>query len=120
QFAEDYLRMKMLAAQGYKAGLHNDPDVVKQLGLMRDNLVANAQLGKIEKTIVISDADLQKMYDENKKDYEQVKARHILIAFKGSPAAQPGKPELTEDEAKAKAEDIRKQLEGGADFAALA
>src|SRR5262249_31374636 len=42
------------------------------------------------------------------------------IAFKGSPAAQAGKKELTDDEAKAKAEDIRKQIAGGADFAELA
>lgn len=120
QFAEDYLRMKMLAQIGYKDGLQNDPAVQQQLALMRDNLVANAQLGKIDKSITLSDAELQKVYEANKKDYEQVKARHILIAFKGSPAAQQGKPELTEDQAKAKAEDLKKQLAAGAKFEDLA
>jgi peptidyl-prolyl cis-trans isomerase C len=120
QFAEDFLRMKMLAAEGMKAGLDKDPAVLAQLNLMRENLVANAQLERIEKTITISDADLQKAYDASKNDYEQVKARHILIAFKGSPAAQPGKAELTEEAAKAKAEDIRKQLQAGAKFEDLA
>ncbi|HEX3582254.1 MAG TPA: peptidylprolyl isomerase [Thermoanaerobaculia bacterium] len=120
QFAEDYLRMKMLAQMGYKAGLANDPSVQQQLALMKDNLVANAQLKEIDNGIALSDADLQKIYDENKKDYEQVKARHILIAFKGSPAAQAGKPELTEEQAKAKAEDIKKQLAAGAKFEDLA
>jgi len=116
QFGEDYLRMKMLAQMGYKAGLQNDPAVQQQLALMKDNLVANAQLSQIDKSVTLSDADLQKIYDENKKDYEQVKAKHILIAFKGSPAAQAGKPELTEDQAKAKAEELKKQIEGGAKF----
>lgn len=120
QFAEDYLRMKMLAAQGMKAGLDKDADVVAQLNLMRENLVANAQLQKIENGITISDEDLKKVYEAHKGEYEQVKARHILIAFKGSPAAQEGKPELTEEQAKAKAEDIRKQLVGGASFEELA
>jgi parvulin-like peptidyl-prolyl isomerase len=120
QFAEDFLRMKMLAQLGYKNGLENDPAVQQQLALMKDNLVANAQLGKIDKSVTLSDADLQKIYNENKKDYEQVKARHILIAFKGSPAAQQGKPELTEEQAKAKAEEIKKQIEGGAKFEDLA
>lgn len=120
QFAEDYLRMKMLAQMGYKAGLQNDPAVQEQLALMKDNLVANAQLKEIDNGIKLTDADLQKIYDENKKDYEQVKARHILIAFKGSPAAQAGKPELTEEQAKAKAEDIKKQLAAGAKFEDLA
>jgi peptidyl-prolyl cis-trans isomerase C len=121
QFAEDYLRMKMLAAQGIKAGLDKDPDVLSQLNLMRENLVANAQLKKIEEGIKVSDEDLKKQYEAGKGQYEQVKARHILIAFKGSPAAQEGKKELTEDEAKAKAEDLRKQIvEGKAKFEDLA
>lgn len=120
QFAEDYLRMKMLAAQGYKDNLQNDPEVTRQLALMRENLVANAELQKMEKAIALTDADLQKLYETNKNDYEQVKARHILIAFKGSPAAQPGKKELTEDEAKAKAEEIKKKLQAGGKFEDLA
>ena len=120
QFAEDYLRMKMLAAEGIKNGLDKDPDVMRQMNLMRENLVAQAQLGRIEKGITLTDADLQKAYDAKKNEYEQVKASHILVAFKGSPAAQAGKKELTEDEAKAKAEDLRKQITAGAKFEDLA
>ncbi len=59
QFAEDYLRMKLLAAQGAKEGLQNDPDVVRQLELMRANLLATAELKRIEKGVVISDADVK-------------------------------------------------------------
>ncbi|MGZ4779002.1 MAG: peptidylprolyl isomerase [Thermoanaerobaculia bacterium] len=120
QFAEDFLRMKMLSAEGMKNGLDKDPDVLSQLALMKENLVANAQLQKIDKSIVVSDDDLKKQYEASKKDYEQVTARHILIAFKGSPAAQKGKKELTEAEAKAKAEEIRAKLVAGADFAETA
>src|SRR5205085_5971455 len=120
QFAEDYLRMKMLAAKGMKENLDRDADVQQQLALMKENLVANAELKKIDAGIKISDEDLKKVYDANKRDYETVKASHILIAFKGSPAAQKDKPELTEEQAKAKAEDIRKKLVAGADFAETA
>ena len=120
QFADDYLRMKMLSIQGMKAGLDKDAEVVRQLDLMRENLVANAQLQRVEKSIVISDEDLKKAYDSKKSDYELVGARHILIAFKGSPAAQPGKPELTEEQAKAKATELRKQIVAGASFEEIA
>lgn len=120
QFAEDYLRMKMLAAEGMKAGLDKDPTLLKQLNLMRENLVAQAQLKKIEKDIVVTDADLQKVYESKKGEYEQVDAKHILIAFKGSPAAQQGKPELTEEQAKAKAEELQKKVAAGASFEDLA
>jgi parvulin-like peptidyl-prolyl isomerase len=120
QFAEDFLRMKMLAQEGAKAGLDKDADLLRQLDLMRQNLVAQAELKRIESNITLTDADLKAAYDANKNQYEQVKAKHILIAFKGSPAAQPGKTELTEEQAKAKADDLRKQIEAGASFDELA
>ena len=120
QFADDYLRMKLLAAEGMKNNLDKSPEVTKQLELMRENLVATEELKKIESTITVTDAELKKAYDDNKKDYQQVKARHILIAFKGSPAAQKGKKPLSDAEAKAKAEELRKKLVAGADFAEMA
>jgi parvulin-like peptidyl-prolyl isomerase len=86
---------------------------------MRENLVASAELKKIDAGISVSDAEIQKAYAENAKTYEQVKARHILIAPKGSPAAQAGK-DLTDEQAKAKAEDLRKQIVAGANFEELA
>jgi peptidyl-prolyl cis-trans isomerase C len=113
QFADDYLRMKLLAAEGMKNGLDKDADVQKQLNLLRENLVAQEELKKIDNTIAVTDADLRKAYDENNKDYEQVKAKHILIAFKGSPAAQKGKKELTDAEAKAKADALRAEIVAG-------
>jgi peptidyl-prolyl cis-trans isomerase C len=119
QFADDFLRMRLLASEGAKAGLQNDPDVINQLNLMRENLVATAELKKIDSSITVSDAEIQKAYADNAKQYEQVKARHILIAPKGSPAAQAGK-DLTDEQAKAKAEDLRKQILAGAKFDELA
>jgi peptidyl-prolyl cis-trans isomerase C len=119
QFADDFLRMRLLASEGTKAGLQNDPDVISQLNLMRENLVATAELKKIDSGITVSDAEIQKAYADNAKEYEKVKARHILIAPKGSAAAQPGK-DLTDEQAKAKAEDLRKQILAGASFEELA
>lgn len=119
-FAEDFLRMKLLAVAGEKAGLANDPEVVTQMKMMRENLLASAQLKKLEESIQVSDEDLQKTYEARKAEFEKAKARHILVAFKGSPAAQQGKPELTEEQAKAKAEELRAKIEGGASFEELA
>ncbi|HUJ12593.1 MAG TPA: peptidylprolyl isomerase [Thermoanaerobaculia bacterium] len=113
QFADDFLRMKLLASEGMKAGLDKSPDVMKQLDLLKENLVAQEELKRLDSSTAVSDADLKKAYDENKKDYEQVKAKHILIAFKGSPAAQKGKKELTDAEAKARAEALRADIVAG-------
>jgi len=113
-FAENLLRMKLLAAQGAKNGLENDPDVKRQMALTRENLLAQAEFKRIDAATKVSDAEIQSYYDANKNQYEQVHARHILIAFKGSPAAQEGKKELTEAEAKAKAEELRAKIVSGA------
>jgi len=120
QFGEDFLRMKLLAAEGMKTGLDKDPAVVSQLSLIRENLVANAQLSRIEKTVVVPEEAIKKVYDANKTQYEQVKARHILISFKGSPVPAEGKKELTDAEAKAKADEIRAKIVAGANFEELA
>ncbi len=119
-FADDYLRMKMLSVQAEKAGLESTPEVAAQLRLMRMNALANAQVTRLEKDIKLDPAEIQKAYEAKKSTLEQAKARHILVAFKGSPAAQPGKKELTKEEAKAKADDLQKKLAAGGDFAALA
>ena len=112
--------MKLLAAEGMKAGLDKDPAVIAQLNLIRENLVANAQLSKIEKTVEVPAETIKQVYDANKAQYEQVKARHILISFKGSPVPAEGKKELTDAEAKAKADEIRAKIVAGANFEELA
>jgi len=70
----------------------------------------------LAKQVQPTDADLQAMYQQQLDKYKQDEsrdARHILIAVK------PNDPKSDAD-AKAKAEDILKQLKAGADFAKLA
>jgi peptidyl-prolyl cis-trans isomerase D len=65
----------------------------------------------------VSDQQVQQYYQGHQKDYqvpEEVKVRHILI--KVDAGADP----KVDAAAKQKAEDLLKQIKGGADFAALA
>jgi peptidyl-prolyl cis-trans isomerase D len=65
----------------------------------------------------ISDADIQAYYNQHQAQYqvkEQVKVRHILIAV------PQGADAKTDQAAKAKADDLLKQIKGGASFADLA
>ncbi len=64
----------------------------------------------------VTDAEVQNYYNQHQAQYqvkEQVKVRHILIA---APAGDATKDAA----AKAKADDLLKQIKGGADFADLA
>ena len=120
-FAEDYVRMKMLSSEAEKNGLQKDPEISAQIELMRENALANAEMNRMEKGIALSEPDVQKAYDDKKASLEQAKVRHILVAFKGGQQPTPaGKKELTEDEAKAKAEAIRAKIVAGTDFAETA
>ncbi len=87
----------------------------------RENILAGALYQDLVKSVKIEDADLKAYYDAHKSEFESVKARHILIRFKGSAVPlRTGQKELSDEEALAKALDIRKQLAAGGDFITLA
>ena len=70
----------------------------------------------------ITEEDAKKYYDENPKEFatqEKVRASHILIKPKTADADTQPTPE-EKATAKAKAEDLLKQIKEGADFAELA
>lgn len=95
---------RLLAAAGKKAGLEKDPQVIKQLEQIRQELIQRAFLqNAVEKRL--TDARLKEAYDQMVKEMpeeDEIKARHIL---------------LDSEEA---AKDVIAQLDKGADFAKLA
>jgi len=77
---------------------------------------------KIAATTTVTDQDLQSYYDQHRDEFrspEQVKVSHILIK---TPLPAPGakEDEKAVADARAKAEDVLKQLKAGGDFAKLA
>ena len=62
----------------------------------------------------------QAYYDQNKTQFEQVTIKLIHISFSSAPSTgAAGKKHLSEDEAKAKAEQLVKEVKAGADFVKL-
>jgi len=76
-----------------KAGLEKDPEVVNQLTLMRENLVATAQLKKIDGGIASPMPRFRRRTPMARRTTSRSRARHILIAPKGSPAVRPARKE---------------------------
>lgn len=112
-----------------KARFPNDQDFAKAMKELdmdekvlrdytrRDLIITNF----IEKTIIpkatVSEEDARKFYDQNPDKFtrpETVKASHILLGLDQKATAEEKKT------AREKAEKLRKELIGGADFAALA
>jgi peptidyl-prolyl cis-trans isomerase D len=99
-----------------KAGYTNSIPEKRQIKYV---LVDSAKIGA---STPVTEQDLQTYYDQHRDEYrmpEQVKVRHILIK---TPLPGPdGKvDEKAVADARAKAEDILKQLKAGGDFAKLA
>lgn len=118
EFADELVRVLALVEEGKRRNLDQTLSYKTQAEFQAENLLAGRAYAEISK---IDDTDLHQYYDTHKEEFEQVKARHILIRAKGSPMpAEPGKKELTDAEALAKAQEVRKKIVDGADFAALA
>ena len=121
QFAERLVSLKVMAQEAHRRKLEDTPAYKSQLAFQAEQLLAQQGYQDLAATTKVDEATARKYYDEHKSDYVQVKARHILIRFKGSavPLKKDAK-ELTDEEALAKAQEIRKKLVDGADFATLA
>jgi len=121
QFAEQIVRVRIMSDEARKRKLDQNPAVQRQIELQKDNLLANTLFQDMTANAHVDDATARQYFEEHKSEYEAIHARHILIRAKGSPLpAQPGKKELTEEEALAKAQEIHKKLVAGEDFASLA
>jgi peptidyl-prolyl cis-trans isomerase C len=118
QFAQEIVRVLVLADEGKRRKLDETSAYKIQAQFQAENLLAGKAFGILTK---VDDADLHKYYEDHKADFEEVHARHILVRAKGSPVPlDPGQKDLSDEEALAKANDLRKKIMAGADFALLA
>jgi peptidyl-prolyl cis-trans isomerase C len=119
--AEQLVEVKAMAQEAQKRKLDQSPKFQTQMNLQRDNLLAQTLYQELTTNLKADEAAMQKYYQDNKSKYETVTARHILIRMKGSPVPlKDGKQELTEEQALAKAQELKKKLDGGAKFDELA
>lgn len=121
QVAEQIAQLKALAQEARKRGIDKSPETKQLIAFQTDNLLASTLYREISAGIKADDAAAHAYYDQHKDENQEVTASHILIRFKGSHVPlKPGEKDLTEEEALAKAQDIRKKLMAGEDFAKLA
>jgi peptidyl-prolyl cis-trans isomerase C len=120
-FAEQIVQVKVLSQEAEKRKIDQQLKVKQEVEFQRQNLLAQAMFLALQESVKVDDAAVEKYFNEHKNEYEVLKARHILIRVKGAPMqAVAGKPELTDEEALAKAQALRKRLVAGEDFATIA
>jgi parvulin-like peptidyl-prolyl isomerase len=121
QLADNIVRIEVLAQEGKRRKL-NESSLYRTQSLFQDaNILANMTYADLGKSAKFDEADVRKYYEAHKAEFEQVHARHILIRMQGSTVPiKPGQKDLTEAEALAKAQDLRKRIQAGEEFAGLA
>lgn len=121
QFADQIVKVLVLAEEGRRRKLDQNPKYQIQSTFTLANILAGATYTQLGKEGKADEADLKKYYDEHPTEFETVTARHILIRMQGAPVpTRPGLKDLSDAEALAKAQDIRKRILAGEDFATLA
>ena len=123
-----------LKAEAEQKKLAETSPFKEQLEFQRTQMLAQAAAASHQTDITVSKEDVEKRYEETKADYDTAKIRAIHLSFSdpkvvNANVSMAGKEpsggldsekKPTEAEAKAKAEDLVKQVRGGADFAKLA
>ncbi len=121
QVAQQLGELLALSQEARKRKLDQTPTAKQMIQVQIYQVLASELQRQVASETNPDDAAMHSYYDAHKGEYEQVKASHILIRYKGSPVpARPNQKDLSEDEALAKAQSIEKQLAGGGDFAAIA
>jgi peptidyl-prolyl cis-trans isomerase C len=121
RIAEQLSELKTLAQEARARKLDQSAKVKAQIALQAENILAQSAYQELAESSKPDDAAMHAYYDAHKQEYEQVKAKHILIRFQGSQVPlKPNQKDLTEAEALAKATDLRTKILAGEDFAKLA
>ncbi len=116
KIAEQLAELKTLAQEARARKLEQST----KLQLQFDQVLAQAVFLELA-AAKPDEAAIKAYYETNKKDWEQVSARHILIRFTGSRVpVRPDHADLSEADALKKAQEVRAKIAGGADFAAVA
>ncbi len=113
--------MQRLAEDAQKAGLDKQSPYKEQIYGYELQVLSTAELSAVNNNMPVPQDEQQKYYKENPDKFKEVKVKVISVAYDTNPKpVADGKKSLTEAEAKAKIEDLAKQIQGGADFGKLA
>ena len=110
-----------MEAEARSRKLDQLPAVQLRMRNFTNQLLANQLLLSLRSEYLKDEAALAAAYEKNKQSFQEPHVRQILIRVKGSEVAlRKGKPDLTLEQADAKAQSLLVKLAKGADFATLA
>lgn len=123
---KEFGQIKLQAERARNEGLDKEETTKLRVLLGRSQALARAYVSNLQKNMdkLVTDADVEKYYNEHKDEFEEVRASHILISTDagggGDENDEKDKKPLSKEEARKKAESILERVRKGEDFAKLA
>ena len=117
EVANEYAQVLAMDQEAERRQLDRGEAFAMQMRLSREKALADALIANLRTAAQPSAADVQAYYTSHQNDFEQVRARHILVADSGTPRANSHR---TKAAAKAKIDAIAASLKRGESFATLA
>lgn len=133
QLKTRFATMRIYADRAKKQGLGKDRETELEIMLGRYQLLASAYAKDLQNSDkLVTDQDIQNYFNQHSDEFDQVKARHILIKVKkassttgqgdqeSDSAAAGDKGGLSLEDAQKKAQSLLDRIKNGEDFAKLA
>lgn len=121
RLAEQLGEIYTYAAEARRLKIDEKPAVKLQLQLQTEGILASNLYQHLLETNKPTEEQEKTWYAAHQDEFANAKARHILIRFKGSRVPlKKDQKDLTEEEALAKANEVRDRITKGEDFATVA
>ena len=116
---DEYVQLLLLSQDALKHHLDSTPAFHQMLALRRRQLLATTEYQEIMRQSVVTPEEISKYFAAHQSDFEEVEVNEVVIRKK-SEGADKTTPGLTAEEAKNRAEELRKALSSGDDIKKLA
>ena len=111
---DEYVKVLLLSQQAASDHLESSPEIHRRLELQRVQMLAQAEFEKMASEVKVSPDEIGQYFTAHQPEYETAQVREFVVRKKPL-GAKDGTPGLTAEEAKTKAESIRKALTTGTD-----
>ena len=117
RLGDDYASVLMLSQQAVAKHLDSSPEVARQLDIARMQVLSDAEFASLMQQAQPTFAEVSQYYAAHASDYDEVQIRRLFI-WKQRDNSKSA-PVLTSQDARAKAEQIRKAYASGTDVKKL-
>jgi peptidyl-prolyl cis-trans isomerase C len=117
---QQILMMRHLSELATQQHLDQQDPIKQQLEFSREQLLAQAYLNQVSNSASPSAEETKSYYDSHSQNFQEAKLSAIIVSFTPAGAAPNTPGARTEEQARAKSDEVVKKLRGGANFADLA